>query len=433
MPDPTLDSRRAPLSQPLREESAEGRQPVSRPASHTSPIVLGGGLAGSALAILLARSGHAVTLVEQHLTPRHKVCGDFLSAEAINYLRGLGCDPLELGAIPIHTLRLATGNRVVETTLPFPALSLTRYILDEAMLAIAAGFGAELLRGDRAESLTHPEDASNPAHTEPATRTFGDWQLRLASGTLLTSDTVFLATGKHDLRGHPRPEGRHTSLVAFKNYLQLDPEQTAALSNSIELTLFPHGYAGLQPVEPDASGKPRANLCFVMERSKLKAVGTSWPALVGHLLRVAPHLRTRIRSAQPLLPQPLALSNIPYGLLCRRAPAVGLWPLGDQAAVIPSLTGDGMSIALHTAHLAAAAWLRKSNAQAYVNVVHSSLRRQLSLATLASRLAVQPVLQPALGRLAQVHPPLLGQLAHATRIPGLTIRVADAHAGAVGY
>ena len=407
-------------------------KPSAEPVAPTPRLVVGGGLAGSALAILLARSGRPVTLVEQHTGPRHKVCGDFLSAEAIIYLRSLGLDPADLGALPIDTLRLAADGRLVETPLPFPAMSLTRFTLDEALLNLAASFGATLLRGSRAESLTHPEDLANPALTQPATAltpTFGDWQLRLSSGHILSADTVFLATGKHDLRGHPRPAGRHTTLVAFKHYLRLDPRQHAELGSAIELILFPHGYAGLQPVEPDQFG-PRANLCLVVERDHLRSLGTgvgvgsgSWRALLGHLLRLSPHLRRRLTGSEPILEQPLALSNIPYGLLRRSPPAPGLWPLGDQAAVIPSLTGDGMSIALHTAHLAAAMHFAGQTAANFTSTLHSTLRRQLAVATLASRLAVLPALQPAIGALAHLHPPLLQHLASATRIPQLTFRV----------
>ena len=52
------------------------------------------------------------------------------------------------------------------------------------------------------------------------------------------------------------PPGRHNTLVAFKLYLRLAPAQHRELGSAIELTLFPGGYAGLQPVEPDHLGPP---------------------------------------------------------------------------------------------------------------------------------------------------------------------------------
>ncbi len=371
-----------------------------------SPVVIGGGLAGSAFATLLARRGRPVTLIEQHAAPRHKVCGDFLSTEALTYLHSLGLDPAALGAVPITTLRLATGTRLTETLLPFPAASLTRFTLDEALLNLAGSSGATLLRGSRVESLT---------------QTGASAQITLASGQTLTTPAVFLATGKHDLRGHPRPSGRHSTLIAFKTYLRLSPAQHAALGLAIELTLFPHGYAGLQPVEPDSNGRSRANLCLVVERDHLRSLGGSgsgtWSALLAHLLRVAPHLRQRLADAEPLLDQPLALSAIPYGLLRSTPPAPGLWPLGDQAAVIPSLTGDGMSIALHTSHLAASTFLSGQSASAFVATLHRTLRRQLALATFLSHIAVHPAFQPSFALLTSLYPPLLQHLARATRIP----------------
>ena len=417
----------------LESPSAESRARVvpAEPPSSNDPIVLGGGLAGASLAVLLARSGHPVTLVEQHAEARHKVCGDFLSAEGVTYLRALGLDPLEFGAVPIHILRLAVGNRLIETDLPFRALSLSRFVLDEELLKLAAGYGARLLRGSRAETLTRPSDDatlrptwSTHASYIPST-VLPHWQLRLASGHILSSPAVFLATGKHDLRGHPRPAGKHSTLVAFKSYLRLDPRQAAALGQAIELTLFPHGYAGLQPVEPDELG-PRANLCLLVERDHLRALGGTWPALLGYLLHVSPHLRRRVYSAEQLLAQPLAISHIPYGLLASGPPAAGLWPLGDQAAVIPSLTGDGMSIALHTAHLAAAAYLERRPPLDYIDALQGTLRRQIRLATLASRLAVRPALQPALGLTARLRPSLLQTLARATRIPKLSFTFSTA-------
>jgi len=50
-------------------------------------LVIGGGPAGSMLALRLAGSGREVRLLEKEREPHHKVCGEFLSAEAVEYLR----------------------------------------------------------------------------------------------------------------------------------------------------------------------------------------------------------------------------------------------------------------------------------------------------------------------------------------------------------
>ena len=65
-------------------------------------LVIGGGLAGSMLAIRLAAAGRSVTLLEKERAAHHKVCGEFLSPEAVEYLRQAGVEPLALGAATIR-------------------------------------------------------------------------------------------------------------------------------------------------------------------------------------------------------------------------------------------------------------------------------------------------------------------------------------------
>ena len=100
-------------------------------------LVIGGGLAGSMVAIRLASAGRQVTLLEKESAAHHKVCGEFLSPEAVEYLNQVGINPLDLGAATIRFVRLSSKQRAVETALPFTALSLSRFILDEALLSSA--------------------------------------------------------------------------------------------------------------------------------------------------------------------------------------------------------------------------------------------------------------------------------------------------------
>ena len=326
-------------------------------------LILGGGVAGCAASIALARKGCRVTLLERELAPRHKVCGEFLSGEALEDLRLLGIDAASLGAVPIHHVRLAAGRRAAQAPLPFPAASLTRKALDTALLAQAVAAGVRVECGRTVQTLSRtPRNA---------------WQVTLDDGTSREAATVFLATGKHDLRGHTRPSDPK-QWIAFKMYFRLAPAQAAELAGASELLLYPGGYGGIQPVEGGL-----ANLCCVVQRRSLAPAGHPWESLLTRIQRECPHLAIRLAGAQPLLDKPIAITHIPYGYI-RRTTGEGLYCIGDQAAVIPSFTGDGISIALHTARRAATAYLAAVPAPLFQASLRSELQSQMRLAEFAA-------------------------------------------------
>ena len=359
-------------------------------------LVVGGGLAGSAAAIVLARSGREVVLVERSAEPENKVCGEFLSEEALKYLHALGVHVEALGAVPISAVRIAGAQGVSKRDLPFQAMSLTRKRLDQEMLGAAIRAGAEVVRGTSVECL------------EPG------WRARLDNGEKVNAAAVFLATGKHDLRGWPRPLGRQNDLVAFKMYWRLAEAQAAELQGHVELALYTGGYAGLQHVEGGA-----ANLCCLIDRSELRRLGGSWEKLLEAMVTQCPHLGERLSGADALLARPLAVASIPYGMVRQRSG--GLWYVGDQAAVIPSFTGDGMSIALHTGMLGAMMYLSGEAAEDYQHRAHRDLWRQVGLASLISRgISTRPALLDAAVRF---WPRTLQLAASGTRISPKTMLV----------
>lgn len=376
------------------------------------PIVMvGGGVAGIAAATLLARAGRRTVLIEQHREPRHKVCGEFLSTEACASLKLLGIDLPALGAVPVNAVRLVYGRSSVEAALPFPALSLTRRCLDEHMLACAAASGVEVLRGRRVDALT-PCAAGADRTAGVLGRISGAARhtLRLSGGAELHAGAVFLCTGKHDLRGYARPPVRHSGLVAFKQYFRLQARQQSRLEGAVELHLFRGGYAGLQMVEGDA-----ANLCLLLHKDHLRAEGAAWPRVLERIRRDAPRLAERLEGAEEMLPQPLALSHIPYGYLA--LPQDEVWRLGDQAAVIPSFTGDGMSIALHSARVAVDALLSGQTARLGAAQLRRDLRGSMTWAVLLTDMLLNPGVRRLSITVAQLWPGVLARLALATRIP----------------
>jgi flavin-dependent dehydrogenase len=357
-------------------------------------VVIGGGPAGAALAAVLARAGRDVLLLEREADPVHKVCGEFVSEEACRYLARLGVDLGALGAERIDRVRLWGPGGGAEARLPFEAFSLSRQALDEALLGRAAASGACVSRGRRAVALDGGE---------------GDWRVRLAEGGEVRGRDVFLAVGKHDMKGWRRPEGPQGDLVGFKLHWRLEPEQRRACAGASELFLFPGGYAGLEPIEGG-----RANLCLLVRRGRLKALGGDWPALLSFILSKAPVLAERLDGATPLWPKPLAVAGLPYGHLHRGG---GPWRLGDQAAVIPSFAGDGLAIALHSAEAAARAWLAGETAKDYHARLAGDLRPQVARALWLSRAMVRPAGQGLLSFAAARAPGLMSRIAAGTRIP----------------
>ncbi len=359
--------------------------------------IAGGGPAGAALACLASRAGRETVLVERETGPRDKVCGDFLSGEAALYLRALGVGPEDVGAVPIRRLRLAAAHRIAEVRLPFEAWSLRRRILDELILSRAAASGARVVRGQRVEALA-PDGAG------------GGWMLRLAGGDPIRTRRAALATGKHDLRGWKRGPGRQSDLIGFKWYVRLAPAEARTLGDAVELGMFGGGYAGLQPVDGGA-----ANLCLVVRRDRFARLGRSAEALLEAIGEENALLASRLAGASLDRGAPIAIASMPYGFVAAGAPSRDVLRVGDQAAVIPSFTGDGISLALHGAFRAAS--FLGPRAGGFQEAFSGDVRRPVALATSLSRLAVRPCWQAAIMSAVQVCPALLGFVARLTRVP----------------
>ena len=354
-------------------------------------VILGGGLAGGAAATGLAQAGRRVHLVERATEPEHKICGEFLSVEAQRHLGAIGFDVNRLGAPMIERVRLVASGRAVEARLPFTALSVTRRTLDAALLDHAAKAGAKVERGVTVRALS-------------ATR------IRTSAGDL-DGQACLLATGKHDLRGAARDHrGTADDLVGFKLYFAASPAVRASMAGLVEIIYFKGGYAGLELVEGGA-----LNLCLLVSKKRLAALGGTWSALFASLMTL-PDFARRLDDAQSLLEKPLTIANVPYGLLHRPQGGETQFRLGDQAAVIPSFSGDGMAIALHSASLARDALLCGAGAPAYHARLRRDLAGQLRRAMLLQRIAMSHAgTRIGLGMLGAM-PRLVAALAGMTRI-----------------
>src|SRR5277367_30082 len=92
-------------------------------------VVIGGGPAGTSAAITAARAGARVLLLERGRFPRHKVCGEFVSAESLDLLANLldsDSKTLLSDAVRIAKARIFLDGHMLQTVTDRPAASIAR-------------------------------------------------------------------------------------------------------------------------------------------------------------------------------------------------------------------------------------------------------------------------------------------------------------------
>ena len=299
----------------------------------TTALIAGGGPAGSAAAIRLAQSGVNPLLIERNRKTGDALCGGFLSWRTLQSLEQLGLSSDDLRGHAINRMRIFAEGRCAEARLPGPAIGLSRCKLDSLMLDAAERAGASIERG---LAIRNAEVGS----------------VILADSTHIACDSLFLATGKHDCRGLPRPRGdTNDPALGLRLRLPASLQLTKRVSDAIELHLFRDGYAGLL-LQEDGS----ANLCLAVRKSLLAEHGGDAWALLRGLAANSPAMAGRLACADESATID-AIGSVPYGWRETRGMA-GLFRLGDQAAVIPSLAGEGMGIAIASGMRAVKAWQR---------------------------------------------------------------------------
>ena len=360
-----------------------------KPTAGIEALIIGGGPAGSAAAITLARAGMKPHLIERQATASAGVCGGFLGWDAIAALMELGIDPWMLGARPISKFRLATATRCVEANLPATAAGISRRTLDNALIEAAGAAGAIVSRGRTARAA------------DPKARA-----VRFDDGETLIAEALFLGVGKHELRGIARDFS--TSSVGLRTSLPASAALGEALSDVVELHLFDKGYAGLL-LQDDGT----VNVCLSVSRDRLNAAGNI-PALLDQLEHEAPLFAERLGGLSPHFD---AVAGVPYGWRAHGSHK-GIFRIGDQSAVIASLAGDGIAIALASGASAAGAMLTggAEAAPAWQRKWRHECNRPVGLAEALRHCAAASLPRNALMALLQLAPGLATSAAALTRV-----------------
>ena len=303
--------------------------------------VVGGGPAGAAAAIGLARQGRDVVLVDRATFPRDKACGDGLTTGALRLLEGLGLDPAAVPSWqPVHDVivRSPSGH---EAVFPLPptggdyAVVARRAELDAAVLDIARQAGVKVLDG---HACTGAEE--RPDRVVLLVDGIGQLNARYAVG----ADGMWSPLRKHLGAGTP---GYLGEWHAFRQYFaDVGPRAARQLFVWFEADLLP-GYAWSFPLPGG-----RANVGFGIQRDggkfrRVQDMKELWPDLLARS-HIACVLGPDARPESPHKAWPIPARIDEVVLATSRTLFVG-----DAAAATDPMTGEGIGQALLTGILAA--------------------------------------------------------------------------------
>lgn len=339
-------------------------------------------------AIALARAGVSPLLIDRDAVVGDALCGGFLSWRSAARLRSIGADPAELGGHPVRRLALIAEGREAIADLPSAGFGLSRNALDSALRGQAVEAGARL-EIDRARAV-------RPGAVE------GERQAWWA-------ETIFLASGKHDVRGEARPRLARDPALGLRVRIPAGSQLWAMLAGRIELHLFRGGYAGIV-LQEDGT----ANVCLALRKSLLAGADGDPIGLLHQLAHEYPRFGERMTHAPADL-QIDSVGAVPYGWIARST-SNGIYRLGDQAAVIPSLAGEGMAIAMASGEAAARAWIEGDTAARFQRSFARQAVRPVRAAGLVWCIAEHPAGGRALTSLAGLAPALARAAMALTRI-----------------
>jgi flavin-dependent dehydrogenase len=363
--------------------------------------IIGAGPGGALAAWQLARAGMRVALFEKHAGPVQKVCGEFISAEGLPFLAAMGLDLHRLGAEHISHVRLHGRGKSLEAQLPQAGAAISRFKLDELMIESAWHAGAQVHRGQEVRKL-QATDAGFTVGTGKAA---------------LEARALICATGKFDFPPVQQRIGRDNSLVGIKVHLRMSAEAQAALQQHVDLFVFKDGYGGLVHVEDGLT-----NLCFLIKKRGLRALGREWPVMAARLGSSCPALAAYLSDTMPAFWPPVSVANVPYGFVRETAVADNLYCVGDQLAVIPSFAGEGMTIAMRSAKAASEHILRasisdkKAGAKAFHQEMAAELRPQVKFGYRIHQLLKSPRLTEIGTAAARLWPKLVDYIFQKTRL-----------------
>ncbi len=328
--------------------------------------ILGASLGGLSTGISLLEKGVEVLLIDASSSPTLKTCGEFLSHEAVSLLNKWGIRPKREIKEAFFYYQ---GRKIV---IPFPDAcgSTPRLALENALLERFIALGGKASLGTKVH------------HIIPGP----PFQLHMDAGEVVETFDLIISTGR--FQGKAPTTSPH--YIGIKNHYQ-----TPYPPSALHMTFIEGGYYGISPLDH----KTMVVSCLLKKRE---------PVALEELFSKNPLIQEHLRGATPFLSTPLVT---PLGNFGKKE--LPLWEgsyfVGDAAATVAPLIGQGMTIALTSGQLAAN-YVRRGEWQEYRKAWKKHFSTRVSLSSILNSLALSPLFAPRLFPLLEKYPKIIETL-----------------------
>jgi flavin-dependent dehydrogenase len=291
-------------------------------------VIIGGGLAGLVCSIQLIRAGLSCVVIEKKSYPFHRVCGEYISNEALPFLIASGLYPKELELPQIKFFEFSSvAGRSSKVPLDLGGFGISRFTFDNHLYQVAKKEGVRFL-----------------LNTEVTAIAFEDGKFEVKShGAKFPADVVIGTFGKRsriDVQQERDFIKRRSPYVGVKYHARTNyPDDLISLHN------FEGGYCGVSKVDGGIT-----NLCYLTHRDNLKQAGDI-RAMEKAVLFRNPLIRNIFMEADFIFEKPEVINEISFAT--KGAVENHILMAGDAAGMITPVCGNGMAIAIHSGKILA--------------------------------------------------------------------------------